>query len=66
MAIQTAPRSSTCFFDLTWDDESGDLVMDFHRGGQYTIPNFPQREWEAWSNASSLGGYFNSNIKGRF
>ena len=66
MALQSANIGSTCFSDLSYDDETGELTMEFVKGGQYVIPNFPADEWDRWSNSASLGGYFNSNIRGNY
>jgi hypothetical protein len=66
MTLQSAPRGSSCFSDLSWDDETNVLSMSFIRGGTYQIENFSADEWDRWSNAESLGGYFNANIKGHF
>ena len=35
-------------------------------GSTYTIENFSAREWDRWQSASSLGGYFNSFVRGNY
>lgn len=66
MAQDRADTTSSCFSTLMYDDDTGEVAMVFIRGGFYVIPSLPAIEWERWKNSGSLGGYFNSFIKGNY
>jgi hypothetical protein len=66
MAFEEAPVDSTCFARLAFDPETGECIMQFQKGGVYTIPSLPIPEWSAWINSGSLGRYWNSNVRGNY
>lgn len=66
MAVDAPPTGSSCFSRLLYDTATSEVVMMFIKGGMWTIQNFPAEEWAAWKASGSLGGYFNSNIRGNY
>jgi hypothetical protein len=66
MAVQTFPMRSTAIASLAFDDEKKWLDVTFNKGGTYRIENFPDDLLEQWMAAPSIGGFWNTNIKGRF
>lgn len=46
--------------------EGTTLHIRFHSGGLYAYYNVPARIYNSLMNASSKGGYFHANIKGRY
>lgn len=42
------------------------LTVLFTDGSRYAVDDFPPRELAVWLGASSIGAYFNSNIRGRY
>jgi hypothetical protein len=66
MALTEWNVSSECISSLAYDDETGEAVYTFVRGGgEYRTPMSIQRA-TAWAFSSSPGEYFNANIKGVF
>jgi KTSC domain len=65
MARQNYPVASEAIARLEYDDAANEAYVTFHKGGSYVIP-MPQIEVERWASASSVGGYFNTNVKGRY
>ncbi|MBQ9388227.1 MAG: KTSC domain-containing protein [Lachnospiraceae bacterium] len=58
---------STCFSEVGYDRDSENLVVTFRdSGATYVYTDFPMYEWDSFFNASSLGRYYNSHIKGYF
>ena len=66
MAMQEQQVQSTCFTRIAYDDETGELIMQFTKGGVYTIPKIEAVEVERWMQAESVGGYFNDFIRGKY
>lgn len=65
MARQSYPVASEAIARLEYDDETNEAYVTFHKGGSYAIP-MPQIEVERWANSPSVGGYFNTNVKGKY
>lgn len=66
MALKELPIQSSCFTRLAYDEDTGELIMQFTKGGVYTIPNIEAIEVERWTQSESVGGYFNDHIRGRY
>jgi hypothetical protein len=66
MAVQTFPVQSSAISQLAFDLDEDWLEVTFVKGGTYRIPNFPQDVLETWMNADSIGGFWNSNVRGRY
>jgi hypothetical protein len=58
--------SSTCFSELSYNPQSGELRMTFAKGGQYTIPSISEADVDRWMRSMSTGGHFNSFIRGNY
>lgn len=65
MTVQNYPVVSDAIARLEYDDGFGHAYVTFHRGGSYII-QMPQIEVERWAAASSVGGYFNLYVKGKY
>jgi hypothetical protein len=59
-------KGSSAIVRLSYDDETSELFITFKDGRSYVIPDFPEIEFERWSNSVSLGGYFNSFVRGNY
>ena len=64
------PRSftpaSTCIARVDYDAQSHTAYVTFQKGGSITIAQFPEIEFERWSQAPSAGGYWNAFLKGKY
>lgn len=58
--------SSSWIADLTYDEDTGSVIMTTLTGSEYEIPEVPYEEFEAWINAPSKGKHWWSDIKGIF
>lgn len=47
-----------------YDEDSSTLQVEFKNGGTYQYFDVPERVFEELRDASSVGGYLASNIKG--
>ena len=67
MALIKHPTAgSSAFVYLEYEDEEHRVYMVFKDGRSYTIEGFPEIEWHRWTESSSLGGYWNANIRGKY
>jgi hypothetical protein len=66
MTIQHHYPSSDCIAALAYDDERRIAWVTFHHGGTFQIDGFEEIEFERWLSASSVGRYFNANVRGRY
>lgn len=56
---------SSCFSSIGYCRDREILVVTFRDSGNtYIYEDFPYSEWKDFSSASSLGSYYNANIKG--
>jgi hypothetical protein len=46
--------------------DSGTLVVEFHSGRSYEYHGVPSSVYEALQHASSVGAYYNQNIRGSY
>ena len=60
--------TSTCAYTIEYDENTEDLTITFHRGGQvtYTYEDVPAEVHSELINAGSIGSYFNSNIRNEY
>lgn len=59
--------NSSCFSRIGYEYSTNTMWVEFRNSGKiYTYFDFPEDVWEEFSNASSLGRYYNSYIKGRY
>ena len=66
MARISVNTASTAIANLTYDDETNECFITFTDGRSYVIPSLPEIEFERWRNSVSIGGYFNSFIRGNY
>lgn len=66
MAFKELQVQTSCFTQLAYDEDTEELMMQFAKGGVYTIPKISKGEVEQWIQAESVGGYFNDHIRGRY
>ncbi|MCQ2566719.1 MAG: KTSC domain-containing protein [Clostridia bacterium] len=58
---------SSCFSEVGYDSYYEILVVTFRdSGATYLYLDFPEDEWDCFIDADSLGGYYNSYIKGNY
>ena len=59
--------NSTCFSSVGYDKYAEILVVVFRDSGKvYYYEDFTQSDWDDFIDASSLGSYYNKNIKGYY
>lgn len=63
---QQSGGGSTCVFTYDYDPETGELDIRFVERGAYRYYGVPWPIVYGLSEASSLGEYFNSEIRGQF
>ena len=64
--MQSTPKSS-CFSEIGYDSDWEVLVVRFRDNGSvYTYSDFPEEEWSKFTEAKSLGRWYNKHIKGRY
>ena len=57
---------STAISDMNYDETWETLTVTFTDGSVYTYSRVPQEVYAALMYASSTGGYFNANIRGKY
>ena len=61
----TSTPNSSCFSKIGYRD--GTLVVTFRESGaSYAYYDVPSSVWDDFCNADSMGGFYNSDIKGRY
>ena len=59
--------SSTCFTNMSYNPKTEQLSMTFRKGGQtYVIDGISETDVDSWVRSISVGGHFNSFIRGNF
>jgi hypothetical protein len=66
MARTDVSKGSSAIVRLSYDDETNECFITFKDGRGYVIQDFPEIEFERWAGSTSLGGYFNSFIRGNY
>lgn len=51
---------------VAYDRDTQTLYIQFKNGSEYSYANVPNDEYEELIEASSVGSYFNDNIKGQY
>jgi hypothetical protein len=64
--ITSHTTASTAIANLSYDDDEETLFITFTDGSRYTIEGFPEIELERWLGSESIGGYFNSFVRGNY
>lgn len=65
VAEMTTTPNSTCFSEVGYSD--GSLFVTFRESGAtYEYKDVPQRIYDAFWSADSMGGYYNEKIKGYY
>ncbi len=57
---------SSVIASINYDSKTGVTRVVFVSGRIYDYTSIPEHIVEEWKNASSLGTYFNQNIKGQY
>lgn len=58
---------STCFSRVGYDSRNQVLIVVFRESGaEYHYFDVPEDVWESFYDSTSLGRYFNANIKGNY
>ena len=63
---QKTYSDSTNVKKIFYSYEQKIMQVTFTSGATYQYFDVPERTWEAAVNASSIGGFINTNIKGKF
>ena len=58
--------NSSWIADLSYDEDTGSVIMTTLGGGEYEIPDVPREEFEEWVSAPSKGKFWWSDIRGVF
>jgi len=72
MALSNVPVESTAILQMIYDYDqaretgSGQLIVTFKDGRDYSWPAFPIAELNTWTGSDSIGGYFNQYIRGQY
>ena len=66
MAMTSLPVVSSAIAAMSYDEDTQDLQITFHRGGSYIIHSIAPIEVSRWVDSGSPGGYFNRWIKGQY
>lgn len=57
---------SSVIADIDYDSKTGITTVVFVSGKSYDYTSIPEDVVNEWKNASSLGEFFNSRIKGQY
>lgn len=60
------PVSSSNIAAIGYDADGQTLTIEFRSGGTYEFYDVPEQVFEGLRTASSLGQYFQNNIRGRY
>lgn len=66
MSLIAPKYASDHIHSIAYDDETGSLVIRFHKGGTFAYEGVDASTYERLLNAPSAGGFFRSEIKGRY
>ena len=61
--FETKQVKSTAITEVSYDEDTQILRIQFARGAVYDYPNVPAEEFVNLVNAPSVGQYFNQHIK---
>lgn len=51
---------------IGYDAPTNTLAIKFKTGGLYHYADYPQKHWDQFSAAESVGSFFHKNIRGQF
>jgi hypothetical protein len=60
------PVNSSNINAIGYDSDTQTLTVEFKSGGTYEYYDVPESEFESLRTASSVGQYFQNNIRGRY
>jgi len=66
MASWSQDVFSTMASSISYDSDSGTMIVTYNTGRSYAYANVPEDVATEAANASSVGDYINENIKGRY
>ncbi len=58
--------SSSNIAAVGYDPDTSKLVVEFHNGSTYEYENVPEDEFDSLVRSSSVGSYFQNNIRNSF
>lgn len=64
--MERIPVSSSSLCSVGYDIDSQTLEIEFNHGGVYQYAGVPEGEYASLMGSSSLGQYFQANIKNRY
>jgi hypothetical protein len=64
--VERIPVSSSSLSSIGYDVDSQTLEVEFNHGGVYQYAGVPEGEYTSLMSSSSLGQYFQANIKNRY
>jgi hypothetical protein len=64
--MQRTPVASTNLRAIGYDSDGQTLEVEFTNGSVYRYSGVPQDRYDALMSASSVGSYFNANIKNSY
>ena len=56
--------NSSWILDLSYDEDTGSVIMTTLSGSEYEIPDVPYEEFEAWVSAPSKGKHWWESVRG--
>jgi hypothetical protein len=63
----TRYKESSAIAVMAYDADNQILSVQFTDGrGPYVFQDFPENELDRWANSPSIGGYFNSFVRGNY
>lgn len=66
MDIEMVPVSSSNLESVGYDSSTQTMKIRFLNGSEYVFLNIPPLEFESLIQASSIGSYFNRNIRNSY
>ena len=68
MTVTNQTVASTAIAAVSYDDETEEMTVTFHGGGKvnYVLQGVPEIEFQRLIGADSVGGYWNSFLKGNY
>ncbi len=64
--MDRVPVTSSTVASVGYEQQSATLEVEFLDGAVYQYFDVPEAEFEGLRDAGSVGGYLNTNIKGRY
>ena len=66
MNMKPHRNKSSHIHSVGYDEETGTLAVQFHKGGVYHYPGVSADIHSNFQSAESAGDFFHTNIRGRF